>query len=384
MSRPPPPSAPAPGQATRTSYPLRTTGNLFPLSSRLSTSDSPRLAEQDSADFLARGNSSAQRALSQRALLAARLDWVERFCEPGISLPLLRQAALELDTVTYDDLLHERHSLDLCPYPPCALPPAVPYAPSEHESVSLRVKLKSNGLYQQQGRGIGEAYCGKWCSARSEWYRGLIERGGHGELLEDVEVRRRETLRAPVERPVREDVVSLPMPPLPNDSPVTLDLLNSMTIKERPIPTEAPLAPRPSDSLVDFERPSVKFSPLDTATAPGTATSHLPIPILPRRRKPPNPAVALSPFSTTTLSASLLRASRSLTDNQAANPPPPPGVDPSAPAPRWQEIVVVGVESGADPYAGIVEEVDVLDEEEEMRLMDEAMEVRAMMSRGEL
>lgn len=375
----------------------RARNNVFPLSTRLSTSDGPRDPANDEADYAQRGAATEQRARLrfERTALQRKLDWVEKLSEGSVSLELLREAAGELDSVTYEDLLQERHSLGQCPYPPCSKSASVDYDPND--SSSFRVKLKSNGtLYQQVSKGLGDAYCGKWCSARSEWYRGLILRGGKGDLLEDVEERRREAARSnvTVEIPLPErqedeiDIIMLPAPPLPAAGPSMTAMIDSLMIKERPTPTLQPAAPQLSDSLHDFERPSAMTDLSPPPVASSSTSKPFPAPIISSslrpskktsttKRKPPNRTQSLTPFpssSSPTSSHRSVSAPRTL-------PPPPIGADPRAPPPRFHDdLTVVGM-VGSNPYPGVIEAEP---DENEGQLIDEALAVRAMMERGEL
>ena len=385
----------APEEATLP--PPRATGNVFPLSTRLATSSTPRDPTLDAADYEQATNANAQRARVKfdRVTLAARLDWVEKLSEPGISLQIMREAARELDKVTYEDLLQERHSLGLCPYPPCSKSASVDYDPND--STSFRVKIKQGNLYQQVSKGLGEAYCGKWCSARSEWYRGLIARGGEGDLLEDVEERRRAShtvveIPLPERQPDEEiDTIMLPAPPLPAAGPSMTAMIDSLMIKERPTPTLLPLAPQLSDSLHDFERPSSTTDLSPPPVASSSTSKPFPASTIASssrpskktsttKRKPPNRTQSLSPFPSSLLPSSPHPTHRS-TVTARPLPPPPIGADPRAPPPRFHnDLTVVGME-GLDPYVGVIEAEP---DEEEVRLIDEALAVRAMMERGEL
>lgn len=184
------------------------------------------------------------------------------------------------------------------------------------------------------------------------------------------------------------DIIMLPAPPLPAAGPSMTAMIDSLMIKERPTPTLQPAAPQLSDSLHDFERPSSLTDLSPPPVASSSTSKPFPAPTLSSslrpskktsttKRKPPNRSQSLTPFPSSLSPTSgnrAVSAPRSL-------PPPPIGADPGAPPPRFHDdLRVVGME-GLDPYAGIIEAEP---DEEEVRLIDEALAVRAMMERGEL
>lgn len=333
-----PSKASEPGSGS-TPAPARPTGNPFPLASRLATSSSPRLPTTDSSDWEAHASISAARALavSNLELLTLRLEWVERLCEPGAPLQDLKEAAEILDPRSHMELIEERHSLELCPYPPCKRKAGAPYAPEEEQS--FKVSLRSNGLYAAGGKKGSAAFCSKLCEARSEWFNGMLGTS-RTELLEDVEARRR-AVSSSIPSSTAPPPSPLPIPPLPA-SPLNTELISSLSIHERPTPSSVPAPPTPSFS---FERP---------LTTPSASHS------LSRARPARSPlssssASALLPFDGAGIGKTVLQASRTLGAGRTE-------------------------EEGEEEEKGWAEE----ESEEVKGWIEEALEVRRKVEEGEL
>lgn len=235
-----------------------------------------------------------------------KLKVVEDLSEGCTPLSVMRDAVEILDTDTYDDLIIERWSESLCPYAACGNECKSPYKPASESS--LRLSLKGNNLYG--GKKGTSPFCSTVCEHRSEWYRGMVGTKRR-ELLEDVEIRRREfgyggnVIGTHQSRP--EEVTNILLDEDSN-APTPFSSTNTPSnfeIRENETPLSAPTAP--SSSSIDFERhlPSSSSNPMQTLS-----------------RKRPSPASHLAsssssllPFDTTSLTRTLLKASATLSSS---------------------------------------------------------------------
>ncbi|GAA6027237.1 hypothetical protein JCM8097_002512 [Rhodosporidiobolus ruineniae] len=386
----------------------------------VATSTSPRTREDDEADLASFEGQALARALSAAgpASLAVKLSWVERLSAPGNSLELMKQAQRVLDPPTYADLLEERHMESLCPYPACANPAATPYRSEEERAADSRrfkVRMMGNGLFEAPSRGGAEdkgAYCSLRCKARSEWYRAILGRDGEGDLLEEVEERRKDVARSTRELLEEQEAAaqarkeekaqdtpagggtaasssSFSSSPAGKSAAFANDLLSSLTIHEKATSSAAPSAPTPESARQDFERPAPPPPASSSSSAAGPESSSVtgarfpftPAPRAGSSSSPPSAGSALLPFNTASLTRTVLRATSS-------QPLPPPPRQPSQRGPnglpsiqflsgprmmneRGQEIEWVGVDEEG--------------ESDEVRgMMEEALRIRSMVERGEL
>lgn len=312
--------------------------------------------------------------------LTTRLAWVEQLSEGACTLSTLRTALPELDGATWSDLLEERHASALCPYPPCANEAGRPYVAAGGAASGSRVKLRGGSLVQgKMGKAGAGAFCSVACQDRAEWARGMVgtERT---ELLEDVERRRAELAKATREMAraaggggdqpnatttTGASARQLPLPPLPTTSAgATADLLETLTIVEKPTPESAPSAPSPGQTHADFERP-LAATPLNSA---------------PRRApRPSRPsagaAEGLLGLDTSAISRTVLRAS----DEYSALPGAgvrtrqPEGLN-GLPPPRWTSDPVMLDQKGREVDWVFVDEDGETDEVRD--LMELALSAR--------
>ncbi|ORY88028.1 hypothetical protein BCR35DRAFT_30126 [Leucosporidium creatinivorum] len=254
----------------------------------------------DQTSFASLQSTISARALNTITSLKQKLDQIELLSHPGCSLAQLRIAAAILDAPTYGDLLEERHMEGLCPYPTCSNPPSTTYDPTADEE-AIKFKLRGNALVESASSAEEDkgAFCSRKCRARSEWYRTRCVGSGRTEMLEDVEERRREVARSVQEiMPIAETPQEQEERPnlRPDDSERTTQLLDSLTIRERPTLNSEPLAP--SFDAPDFEgsRPSPSPSSQSRTLKPSRST---PLPTssttVPRLRPlPPTTSTSLS------------------------------------------------------------------------------------------
>ncbi|GAA5851293.1 hypothetical protein JCM8547_004197 [Rhodosporidiobolus lusitaniae] len=375
----------------------------------VATSTSPRSAADNLADSSSFSASAVSRALSHAgpSSLAQKLFWVEALTAPSTPLSTLKEAARYLDKPSYDDLLEERHMEGLCPYAACGEAAATPYKSEEEreeEKGRFRVKMRANGLFDASVEGEGReekgAYCSMRCKRRSEWYRGLLGRDGAGEMLEDVE-ERREKVRRTTEEVLLEKATgreaftsfSPPLeaaptaaasssfsakPPPPSSAAFASDLLSTLSIHEKPTPSTLPSAPTPESAAHDFERPAPSTSstfssssrfPSSAAPRPGASSA----------TPPPSPGSALLPFSTASLTRTLLRS----TSSQPAPPSRQPsrGLNGLPPIRFLTEPRMLDERGREVEWVGVDEEGET---EEVKRWMEEALEVKRRVERGEL
>lgn len=335
--------------------------NAFPLAFRVAADSVPRSKVADEEEFAKRLRQTEQRA--KATIKMDQLDLVEELTEPGIPLEVLRSMGSRLSLASYLDTLEERHSMDLCPYPTCSKPATMPYASAP------KFRLKGNTIYSAGSQRVhGEPFCSTRCQARSEYFKGFIERGGEGEMLEDIEVRRRTAASAPTVKlspsPVTATptLLTIPRPPAATVDP--LEHLSRLTIRERVTPSLPPLAPTLAQSAVDFEKPTSTRQSLATAapTSPGARGSSS-MSTTPAKRKSPG---HLTPFSPT--SGSLLSSSR--------RPPPPASPTPLPPGTRG-ELPTFVESPHAPPIDWGMEEED--EDEDVERMIEEGLRARSEM-----
>jgi hypothetical protein len=188
--------------------------------------------------------------------------------------------------------------------------------------------MRANGLFEvpPSSEGGKGAYCSARCRARSEWYKGLVGRGKsvEGELLEDVEERRKEVALSTEELVRQATETARRTEQGPGDAKgkaraadastssqrtddFRQDLLSSLTIRENdPSSTAVPLPPSLDAPAQDFERPrrdeppsssrATRFpaSPAPRSGSSSTATS--------------SSGSSLLPFSASRLSNAVLSA----------------------------------------------------------------------------
>ncbi|KAM0748326.1 hypothetical protein T439DRAFT_328305 [Meredithblackwellia eburnea MCA 4105] len=353
----------------------------IPTSIRIATAASPRNRAQEAAQFERLQQAAAARALATApatniALLQSRLAVIEELSEPNSPLSKLREALSVLDPTSFDDLCEERVSEGWCPYPTCGKKARIKYVPKGEEASQLRIKLKSNGLFEADPGELG-AYCSARCKGRSAWYRSMLgtERV---EMLEDVEDRRRqvskgteEMLRENEEEATRSKATqSVPSTETTSSSKSTATAvetsLSNLKIVENTTPSEAPSAPKPG-SHQDFERPgAVPLKSVRKATG--------------RQPRPPPPvgssAAALLPFDASNLGKTILRSSARPAPSTRAPLRQGEGL-PGLPPPVWKSGPVMIDEQGREV------EWDESDEEEtdEMREMFEmGLDLRKQMA----
>ncbi|BGP24572.1 hypothetical protein JCM10295v2_003490 [Rhodotorula toruloides] len=290
-----------------------------PSSFRVATSSTPRSHTLDSADLLNFQSSSLSRALSTAgpSSLALKLSWIERLTNPeGVGLEELRSAAGVLDRASWDDLVEERWMEGRCPYPTCSRPAGEAYRPAEdreRDMKRLKVRMRASGLYEAPRKKEGNgAYCSVECRARSEWFKGLVGSGRSavGEMLEDVEERRKEValsteelVRQAEEAKVRveggvkgkgkgKEDEATPLKRKTDD--FRQELLSSLTIRENhPESTAVPLPPSADAAVQDFERPRRAEPPSSSSSSSARST-----------RFPASPALRPGSSTTTTTSSS--------------------------------------------------------------------------------
>ncbi|GAA6021441.1 hypothetical protein JCM10207_004735 [Rhodosporidiobolus poonsookiae] len=359
----------------------------------VATSSSPRSRQQDDEDLAAHEASALARAFSIAgpSALALKLDWVEKLSEPNTPLAILKQAAKHLDPPTYDDLLVERHMEGLCPYAACGNDASTPYRSEEEraaESRRLKVRVHANGLFDASAGSKADhkgAYCSTRCKARSEWYRAILGRDGEGEMLEDVEERRmmvaastQELLRQAAQEKVEAEQEARAAEAEaaasdPKTAAFASDLLSTLLIREKPTPSAPPAAPSLDSAKHDFERPA----------APSVASSSSRFPSTPAPRAGSstlsNPASALLPFTTASLTRTVLRSTSAI--------PVPPSRQPTRGANGLPPIRFLSEPRMLDEQGREVEWVGVDEEGEsdEVRaMMEEGLRVKRMLERGEL
>ncbi|BGP31998.1 hypothetical protein JCM10296v2_003777 [Rhodotorula toruloides] len=321
-----------------------------PSSFRVATSSHPRSHTTDSADLSTFHSSFLSRALSSAgpSSLAIKLSWIERLSNPaGVGLDELREAAAVLDRASWEDLVEERWMEGRCPYPTCTHAAGERYRPPaerEQDSKRLKFRMRAKGLYEAPRREEGKgAYCSMKCRARSEWYAGLVGRGrkAEGEMLEDLEERRREVVSSTEElvREAREATVGAGKgkakeeqgkeEPRRKTDDFRQDLVSSLTIREHdPSSTAVPLPPSLDAAVQDFERPRRAEPPSSSSSSSEPSRS---------TRFADPPASRSSSSSTTTSSAgssllpfSTTRLSKSVLSSLPPAPParPPNGLPP--------------------------------------------------------
>ncbi|KAJ8295157.1 putative RNA polymerase II subunit B1 CTD phosphatase rtr1 [Rhodotorula toruloides] len=314
-----------------------------PSSFRVATSSHPRSHQTDTSDLSTFQSSFLSRALSTAgpSSLALKLSWIERLTNPaGVAVEELREAAAVLDRASWEDLVEERWMEGRCPYPTCSRPAGEAYRPPaerEQDSKRLKFRLHANGLFEAPRREEGKgAYCSAECRARSEWYAGLVGRGksAEGEMLEDVEERRREVVNSTEELVRQRQAEEAKLGPgkgkAKEEEPrgktddFRQDLLSSLTIREHdPSSTAVPLPPSLDAPVQDFERPRRVEPPSSSSSKPSRSTR---FPASPAPRSGSSSATtssstgsSLLPFSTTRLSKSVL----------SSLPPAPPARPPN-------------------------------------------------------
>lgn len=366
----------------------------------VATSTAPRTTVQDESDLDSFATSTLARVLSHGgSSLAVKLDWIERLSNPGTPLELMKDASKHLDRPSYDDLLVERHMEGLCPYAACGNAASTPYRSEEEvrdEGRRFKVKLKANGLFDAAAAAPGEdkgAYCSTRCKARSEWYRGILGRNGEGEMLEDVEDRREQVKRSTQElleeaaatkdaAPPTKPENSSSLPPPDSKSAFTTSLLSTLSIHEKPIPSSAPAAPTPAQAAHDFERPAPPPSASTSTPSASAASTRFPSQPAPRAGSStalPSSAEALLPFSTASLTRTVLRSTASSA---------PPRRQPTTGAAGLPPIRFLSEPRMVDDVTGREVEwvgVDEEGESEEVKgWMEEALMIKRMVERGEL
>ncbi|GAA5824188.1 hypothetical protein JCM11251_001559 [Rhodosporidiobolus azoricus] len=366
----------------------------------VATSSTPRDRSVDQDQLASFEAQSLARAFSRAgpSSLAAKLDWVERLSSPSTPLPLLKKAARFLDPPTYDDLLVERHMEGLCPYAACGNAASTPYRSEEEQSAEngrLKFRMMANGLFEAPNSAQDKgAYCSTRCKARSEWYRGILGRDGEGEMLEDVEERRKDVARSTQEILAEaaaergsEDIAAADE--AGSSSPALLSassssssaktatfassLLSTLTIHENPTPSAPPSAPTFESAQQDFERkaaPPSSAPRFPSTPAPRYGSSAL-----------PSSASALLPFNTASLTRTVLRS----TSQPLPSPPSrqPAGRGPNGLPPiRFASHPRMVDEQGREvEWVGVDEEGE---SEEVSQMMEEALQIKRMMERGEL
>ncbi|GAA6063991.1 hypothetical protein JCM10212_002423 [Sporobolomyces blumeae] len=369
----------------------------IPTAFRVATSSSPRSSRLDSATYAAFHSHAATRALDHAApsSLAVKLDWIERLSGPSVDVETLKLAAPHLDQTSYDDLLEERHLEGWCPYAACGNRASVPYAATA-ATIGQRFKLNGGALFDanaaRQDKG---AFCSVRCKARSEWYRTTVGKdiGGDGAMLEDVE-KRREQVRASTKEIIEQGhrhergtqdglAAGRGADKAQAKEAFATDLLSTLTIHEKATSTEPPLAPNPDAAKIDFERPAptVASSKRSTRFPSDPAACSAP------SRPLAGSASALLPFATTSLGRTVLASTR---QSPASHPPAPPANrQPTTGAFGLPPVRFVSEPRMVDSRGREIEwEDNALEDQEisdEVRgLLDEALEVRRMVERGEL
>ncbi|GAA6015086.1 hypothetical protein JCM11491_001655 [Sporobolomyces phaffii] len=369
------------------------TGHAIPTAFHVATSTAPRTNDsQEAALYDSFESQAASRALSTVTSLKVKLEWIETLSAPGVPLATLKESLDFLDATSWDDLVVERHLEGLCPYPTCSKSASTPYVEREEDEVERKFKLHGGALYDAgprsaAGRDRGP-YCSVKCRARSDWVKAVLGKEGRRELLEDVE-ERRQRVKQSTEELVRErDNVTVPesiqgVAPSDKDAFKT-DLLSSLTIREKETTSSSPVAPSLQSASIDFERPiqssdthpkNSRF-PLDPNSSSSSKIKSL-----------SNTSSALLPFTTTSLGRTILASSRRSTPG---NPLPVPaarqprvGINGLPPVRFLSEPRMID-EKGREIEWADDDELDGEEAELVRGLMDEALEVRRMVEKGEL
>ncbi|GAA5829747.1 hypothetical protein JCM3766R1_001291 [Sporobolomyces carnicolor] len=380
----------------------------IPTSFRVATSTAPRSQnDEEAALYSAFQSQAASRAISTASpsSLKVKLDWIEKLSSPGVSLATLKASLDFLDPTSWHDLVVERHMEGLCPYPTCTNKAATPFEPAgaaddDHSQVEKKFKLHGGALYDagpSSRAGPGDhkgPYCSLKCRARSEWVKGVLGKEGRRDvLLEDVE-HRRERVKETTEQLVREKQerttdrgeveVEATKGPSAKDAFQT-DLLSSLTIHERPNTVSdratPPVAPSLEQGAIDFERPVA-------STRASTSTSRFPVDLSTSSLKPlSNPGSALLPFTTKSLGRTVLSSSRrSSAMPVPAARQPRTGMFGLPPVKFLSEPRMVDSDGREIEWADADGDDGLEGEEAELvrNLLDEALEVRRLVDRGEL
>ncbi|GAA5978758.1 hypothetical protein JCM11641_006168 [Rhodosporidiobolus odoratus] len=302
----------------------------------------------------------------------------------------MKEATKILDGPAYDDLLVERHMEGLCPYAVCGNAAATPYRSEEEQAADakrVKVRMMANGLFEAPGGQGKSAYCSVRCKARSEWYRGILGRDGEGEMLEDVEERRKDVARstreileeaakeqeAGVVKSASESTAEATPPPSSKAASFANDLLSSLSIREKPTSAVPPSAPTLDSAKYDFERPSA------ASASSATRFPSSPAPRAGSSISLPSSGAALLPFNTASLTRTVLRAtssqplppSRQLTRGVNGLPPIRFASNPRMLDRQGREVEWVGVDEEG--------ETDKVRE-----MMEEALMIKRMIKKGEL
>ncbi|GAA5980180.1 hypothetical protein JCM5350_000861 [Sporobolomyces pararoseus] len=378
--------------------PITSQGPSIPTAFHVATSETPRSKAEEESLYNAFQSQAATRAISTASptFLRVKLAWIEKLSAPSVPLETLKDSLDFLDPTSWDDLIAERHMEGLCPYPTCRKKASTQYGIEDGDEVEKKFKLRGGALYDagpnRAGAGKDKGpYCTVKCRSRSEWVKGVLGKEGRRELLEDVE-KRREIVKQTTEELVREKESQQhqrtgSVEQNARDKEIfESDLLSSLTIHEKPTTsssTNPPLAPSLDQASIDFERPS------SHSTSRSNASSRFPLePASLSSKALSNAGSALLPFTTTSLGRTILSSSRRSTSSTSLPVPasrqPRVGVNGLPPVKFLSEPRMIDEKGREIEWA---DDEDGLEGEERdlvRGLMEEALEVRRMVEKGEL
>ncbi|GAA5907629.1 Rtr1/RPAP2 family protein phosphatase [Sporobolomyces salmoneus] len=367
------------------------TAHSIPTAFRVATSSTPRTSNaEEELLYQAFQSQAASRAISTASTssLKIKLEWIEKLSVPGVPLSTLKASLDHLDSTSWQDLIAERHMEGLCPYPTCSKKASTPYGVDEGEegAVERKFKLHGGALYDAgprtvKGKDKGP-YCSVQCRARSEWVKGVLGKEGRRDLLEEVE-KRREKVKETTEELVREQEKE--QGKQGEKETFKNDLLSSLTIHEKPTTTSStnpPVAPSLDQASIDFERPNSDPAPRSSSSRfpldPSSSSSSFAL---------SNTSSALLPFTTTSLGRTILSSSRRPPTSLPvpASRQPRAGINGLPPVKFLSEPRMID-EKGREIEWADTENDGLEGEEAELRrgMLDEALEVRRMVEKGEL
>ncbi|GAA5959626.1 hypothetical protein JCM3765_007221 [Sporobolomyces pararoseus] len=378
--------------------PTSAQGPAIPTAFRVATSEAPRSKAEEELLYSAFQSQAATRAISTASpsSLRVKLAWIEKLSATNVPLETLKESLDFLDPTSWDDLIAERHMEGLCPYPTCTRKASTQYGIEDGDEVEKKFKLRGGALYDagpnRSGGGKDKGpYCTVKCRSRSEWVKGVLGKEGRRELLEDVE-KRREIVKQTTEELVREKELQQQKQDgssgqkLNEKETFKSDLLSSLTIHEKPTtssPTNPPLAPSLDQAPIDFERPS------SHSTTQSNASSRLPLDLSSLSfQSLSNAGSALLPFTTTSLGRTILSSSRRSTSSTSLPVPasrqPRVGINGLPPVKFLSEPRMIDEKGREIEWADDDDGLEGEEKELVKGLMEEALEVRRMVQKGEL
>jgi len=369
-----------------------TSSHAIPTAFHVATSETPRSKAEEETLYNAFQSQAASRAISTASpsSLKIKLEWIERLSDPEVSVSTLKESLDFLDSTSWDDLVVERHMEGLCPYPTCGKKASTQYGIEEgEEGVERKFKLHGGALYDagpnRSGAGKDKGpYCSVKCRTRSEWVKGVLGKEGRRELLEDVE-KRREKVKQTTEEIVREQEqgkIDTKSTSQNEKETFKTDLLSSLTIHEKPPSANPPLAPSLQQASIDFERPN-SDSPVTSSRFPIDLSKSSSPPSKPLS----NASSALLPFTTTSLGRTILSSSRRSNPSSLPVPAsrqPRNGINGLPPIKFLSEPRMIDEKGREIEWADDNDGMEGEEAELVRGLMEEALEVRRMVEKGEL